>query len=111
MAHRSNLIFHLNLCTSDIGCVNIPLASVLSPSSLGLLLHGLSVVAEPLGLQHCDCLVLIQVWAPPEKSSCWLRSGITVLHRERSLTDLWAWVSALCSLMRISACTREEKAC
>lgn len=67
MTYKINLIFHLNPCTLDIRGVDIHSAPVLSSHSCRLLLHKVSVTAEALSLQHHDCLLLIQVWVPPEK--------------------------------------------
>lgn len=65
-AYKSNLIFHLNPCTSDICSADIHSAPVLpSPSHW---LHEVSVTAEPHSLQHPDCLVLAQVRAAPQKA-------------------------------------------
>ena len=47
--------------------MDVQSAPVLSSHSHWLLLHEVSVTAEPLSLQHHDCLVLIQVWVPSEK--------------------------------------------
>lgn len=47
MAYKSNLIFHLNPCTSDSRAVGIHSAPVLSSHSHWLLLHEVSVTAEP----------------------------------------------------------------
>lgn len=122
-AYKSNLIFHLNPCTSDIRGVDIHSAPVLSSHSHWLLLHEISVTAEPLSLQHHDHLVLIQVWVPSERGVSLavlpqLCSAPVLVEQcgEHKLADALGWFScgsvpksgSLCSHTRISACTGEE---
>ena len=119
-AYKSNLIFHLNPCTSDIHGVDIHSAPALSSHSHWLLLHKLSVTAEPFSLQHHDCLVLIQEWVPPKIGVLlpvlYLAPVLMEWCGEHRLAHTLGWIScgllprsgSLCSHRRVSACRREE---